>query len=171
LWSAHQLWCLVFLLLLLLRAGAAERNAVKAGLLYDTISGSNGFYFSPVEESVRSKMNVPFTIPSNADLEKAFIAGVWVCVFLGWGCAGGGCLGMCVVCFAGWEGGSVVVALWGCRGWGVWFGDIAQLDVVVSHSIATLTWRRPSLQVCILGCVDVEGAGSVQLMCGGVCRP
>jgi hypothetical protein len=56
-------------------AGAQERNAVKAGLLYDTISGSNGFYFSPVEESVRSKMNVPFTIPSNADLEKAFIAG------------------------------------------------------------------------------------------------
>jgi len=48
---------------------------VKAGLLYDTISSSNGFYFSPVEESVRSKMNVPFTIPSNADLEKAFIAG------------------------------------------------------------------------------------------------
>lgn len=50
---------------------------MKAGLLYDTISGSNGFYFSPVEESVRSKMNVPFTIPSNADLEKAFIAGGW----------------------------------------------------------------------------------------------
>lgn len=48
---------------------------MKAGLLYDTISSSNGFYFSPVEESVRSKMNVPFTIPSNADLEKAFIAG------------------------------------------------------------------------------------------------
>lgn len=58
-------------------AGAQDRNAVKAGLLYDTISGSNGFYFSPVEESVRSKMNVPFTIPSNADLEKAFIAGGW----------------------------------------------------------------------------------------------
>jgi hypothetical protein len=35
----------------------------KASLLYDTIAGSNGFYFSPVEESVRSKMNVPFTIP------------------------------------------------------------------------------------------------------------
>jgi len=55
-------------------AAAQERNAVKAGLLYDTISSSNGFYFSPVEESVRSKMNVPFTIPSNPDLEKAFIA-------------------------------------------------------------------------------------------------
>lgn len=31
---------------------------------------------------MRSKMNVPFTIPSNADLEKAFIAG-WL---LGWLC-------------------------------------------------------------------------------------
>lgn len=39
--------------------GARERNVKKAGLLYDTISASNGFYFSPVEESVRSKMNVP----------------------------------------------------------------------------------------------------------------
>lgn len=55
-------------------AAAQERNAVKAGLLYDTIAGSSGFYFSPVEESVRSKMNVPFTIPSNAELEKNFIA-------------------------------------------------------------------------------------------------
>lgn len=44
-------------------AGARERNVKKAQLLYDTIAGSNGFYFSPVEESVRSKMNVPFTIP------------------------------------------------------------------------------------------------------------
>jgi phosphoserine aminotransferase len=44
-------------------AAARERNVKKAGLLYDTIAGSNGFYFSPVEESVRSKMNVPFTIP------------------------------------------------------------------------------------------------------------
>jgi phosphoserine aminotransferase len=44
-------------------AAARERNVKKASLLYDTIAGSNGFYFSPVEESVRSKMNVPFTIP------------------------------------------------------------------------------------------------------------
>lgn len=67
--------CLLLLLLLSHPTAAQERNAVKAGLLYDTISASNGFYFSPVEESVRSKMNVPFTIPSSPDLEKAFIAG------------------------------------------------------------------------------------------------
>lgn len=64
---------------------ARERNVTKASLLYDTISGSNGFYFSPVEESVRSKMNVPFTIPSNPDLEKAFIAGACLCLCVGVG--------------------------------------------------------------------------------------
>lgn len=55
-------------------AAARERNVKKASLLYDTISASNGFYFSPVEESVRSKMNVPFTIPSKPELEKTFVA-------------------------------------------------------------------------------------------------
>eukprot|EP00775_Hariotina_reticulata_P001494 gene1494-1833_t len=54
--------------------GARQRNVAKAGLLYDTIASSNGFYFSPVEESVRSKMNVPFTIPSKPELEKTFVA-------------------------------------------------------------------------------------------------
>lgn len=29
-----------------------------------------GFYHNPVEPSVRSLMNVPFTIPSKPDLEK-----------------------------------------------------------------------------------------------------
>lgn len=42
--------------------------------MYDAIEGSNGFYSSPVEPSVRSNMNIPFTIPSSADLEKAFIS-------------------------------------------------------------------------------------------------
>lgn len=55
-------------------AGARERNVKKASLVYDTIANSNGFYFSPVEESVRSKMNVPFTIPSKPELEKTFVA-------------------------------------------------------------------------------------------------
>ncbi len=35
---------------------------------------SNGFYASPVDPPARSNMNVPFTIPSSADLEKVFIA-------------------------------------------------------------------------------------------------
>ncbi|KAI7844356.1 hypothetical protein COHA_002154 [Chlorella ohadii] len=47
---------------------------IKAKVLYDAIAGSNGFYNSPVDPAVRSLMNVPFTIPSNPDLEKEFIA-------------------------------------------------------------------------------------------------
>eukprot|EP00195_Chlamydomonas_chlamydogama_P010521 CAMPEP_0202899864 /NCGR_PEP_ID=MMETSP1392-20130828/9046_1 /ASSEMBLY_ACC=CAM_ASM_000868 /TAXON_ID=225041 /ORGANISM="Chlamydomonas chlamydogama, Strain SAG 11-48b" /LENGTH=401 /DNA_ID=CAMNT_0049586157 /DNA_START=97 /DNA_END=1302 /DNA_ORIENTATION=+ len=48
-------------------------NERKAKVLYDAIEASGGFYNSPVDPAVRSLMNVPFTIPSNADLEKAFI--------------------------------------------------------------------------------------------------
>lgn len=54
---------------------AVEKNNVaKANVLYDTIAGSNGFYNSPVDPAVRSLMNVPFTIPKSADLEKEFVA-------------------------------------------------------------------------------------------------
>lgn len=52
----------------------AKANAAKGKILYDTIDNSNGFYNSPVEPSVRSLMNVPFTIPKSADLEKEFVA-------------------------------------------------------------------------------------------------
>jgi phosphoserine aminotransferase len=45
-------------------------NEEKAKLLYDAIQASNGFYNNPVDPSCRSLMNVPFTIPSNPDLEK-----------------------------------------------------------------------------------------------------
>jgi len=48
-------------------------NKKKAGVLYEAIAASNGFYNSPVAPAVRSLMNVPFTIPSNAELEKAFV--------------------------------------------------------------------------------------------------
>jgi len=48
-------------------------NKKKAAVLYDAISDSKGFYASPVAPAVRSLMNVPFTIPKSADLEKAFI--------------------------------------------------------------------------------------------------
>lgn len=50
-----------------------KANVAKAKVLYDTIAGSNGFYVNPVDPSCRSLMNVPFTIPSNPDLEKAFV--------------------------------------------------------------------------------------------------
>jgi phosphoserine aminotransferase len=51
-----------------------ENNKKKAATVYDAIAGSGGFYANPVAEDVRSLMNVPFTIPSNADLEKEFIS-------------------------------------------------------------------------------------------------
>lgn len=50
-----------------------KNNEAKAKLLYDAITASNGFYSNPVDPANRSLMNVPFTIPSNPDLEKAFI--------------------------------------------------------------------------------------------------
>lgn len=50
-----------------------KHNAKKAAILYDAIAASNGFYNSPVDPKVRSMMNVPFTIPKSADLEKAFL--------------------------------------------------------------------------------------------------
>jgi phosphoserine aminotransferase len=48
-------------------------NQEKAAVLYDAIAASNGFYNSPVDPAARSAMNVPFTIPSSPDAEKAFV--------------------------------------------------------------------------------------------------
>lgn len=50
-----------------------ENNKAKAKVVYDAIADSGGFYRSPVDPSVQSLMNVPFTIPSNPDLEKEFV--------------------------------------------------------------------------------------------------
>lgn len=50
-----------------------EHNDKKAGLLYATIENSGGFYRCPVDPAYRSKMNVPFRLPSEA-LEATFIA-------------------------------------------------------------------------------------------------
>lgn len=52
-------------------AAMGERNRAKATLLYDYIDDS-GFYKNPVEKSVRSWMNVPFTLPSEA-LDAPFL--------------------------------------------------------------------------------------------------
>ncbi|RWR82158.1 phosphoserine aminotransferase 2, chloroplastic [Cinnamomum micranthum f. kanehirae] len=49
-----------------------KKNMKKAGILYDAIDGSGGFYRCPVEKSVRSLMNVPFTL-ERTDLEAEFI--------------------------------------------------------------------------------------------------
>jgi phosphoserine aminotransferase len=54
-------------------AGVGERNARKANLLYGYID-SQGFYKNPVNKADRSRMNVPFTLPS-ADLDAEFLKG------------------------------------------------------------------------------------------------
>jgi phosphoserine aminotransferase len=52
----------------------AEINARKAKKLYDYIDGSGGFYKNPVEVSCRSRMNIPFTLKSEA-LDEEFLKG------------------------------------------------------------------------------------------------
>ena len=53
--------------------GEVERkNQKKAEILYSAIDGSKGFYKCPVEKSVRSLMNVPFTL-EKSELEGEFI--------------------------------------------------------------------------------------------------
>ena len=54
--------------------GVKANNEAKAKLVYDAIEASSGFYTSPVEPSVRSNMNIPFTIPADAALEKEFLS-------------------------------------------------------------------------------------------------
>ncbi|GAB4856582.1 Phosphoserine aminotransferase [Ancistrocladus abbreviatus] len=49
-----------------------KRNKKKVELLYDAIDMSNGFFRCPVEKSVRSLMNVPFTL-EKSELEAEFI--------------------------------------------------------------------------------------------------
>ncbi|XP_028777261.1 phosphoserine aminotransferase 2, chloroplastic-like [Neltuma alba] len=49
-----------------------KKNKKKAEILYNAIDESNGFYRCPVEKSVRSLMNVPFTL-EKSELEGEFI--------------------------------------------------------------------------------------------------
>ncbi|KAI4386856.1 hypothetical protein MLD38_004746 [Melastoma candidum] len=53
-------------------AGVEKMNKKKADLLYRAIDESKGFYRCPVEKSVRSLMNVPFTL-EKSELEGDFI--------------------------------------------------------------------------------------------------
>ncbi|KAK3271581.1 hypothetical protein CYMTET_20081 [Cymbomonas tetramitiformis] len=50
-----------------------KNNKAKAAVIYDAISGSDGYYNCPVNDAVRSCMNIPFTM-ADSDLEKEFIA-------------------------------------------------------------------------------------------------
>jgi phosphoserine aminotransferase len=49
-----------------------KKNKKKAEILYNAIDESNGFFRCPVEKSVRSLMNVPFTL-EKSELEGEFI--------------------------------------------------------------------------------------------------
>lgn len=49
-----------------------KKNMKKAEILYNAIDESNGFYRCPVEKSVRSLMNVPFTL-EKSELEAEFV--------------------------------------------------------------------------------------------------
>ncbi|GMJ07871.1 phosphoserine aminotransferase 2 [Hibiscus trionum] len=49
-----------------------KKNEKKAGILYNAIDESKGFYRCPVEKSVRSLMNVPFTL-EKSELEAEFL--------------------------------------------------------------------------------------------------
>jgi phosphoserine aminotransferase len=51
-----------------------QLNCEKAGLLYEVIDGSQGFYRGHAQPDCRSVMNVTFRLP-NEDLEKKFLSG------------------------------------------------------------------------------------------------
>jgi phosphoserine aminotransferase len=53
-------------------AEIGKRNEAKAGLLYDAIDTSGGFYRGHAQQESRSLMNVTFRLPSE-DLEKEFV--------------------------------------------------------------------------------------------------
>ncbi|MDC7245460.1 MAG: phosphoserine transaminase [Sphaerochaetaceae bacterium] len=72
-----SIWAVKLVLEWIQKNGGAEgmdkRAALKSSLIYDVIDGSDGFYRSPVDKNVRSRMNVVFRMGSE-ELEKKFLA-------------------------------------------------------------------------------------------------
>lgn len=54
-------------------AGIEKQNRIKAGLIYDAIDQSGGYYRGHAEPGSRSLMNITFRLP-NEELEKTFVA-------------------------------------------------------------------------------------------------
>ena len=54
-------------------AEVTRRNEEKAGLIYDAIDASRGFYSGHAVPAARSRMNITFRLPT-AELEKKFLA-------------------------------------------------------------------------------------------------
>jgi len=53
--------------------GMARKNEERAGILYDAVDSSGGFYTGHADNGSRSLMNVTFRLPSE-ELEKKFVA-------------------------------------------------------------------------------------------------
>lgn len=72
-----QIWMIQLVLEWLKEKGgvqwAQDMAAQRSTLLYDAMAASGGYYACPVDEAVRSPMNVVFRLPTE-DLEKQFIA-------------------------------------------------------------------------------------------------
>ena len=52
-----------------------EANAIeRSNLFYNYIDSTDGYYSNKVEARYRSRMNIPFRICDNEELEKRFIA-------------------------------------------------------------------------------------------------
>ena len=52
-----------------------EEAGLKTGMLYEYIDSSDGYYSNPVDPRFRSRVNVPFRVKKDADLEKKFLEG------------------------------------------------------------------------------------------------
>lgn len=54
--------------------GEMERRAIeKSNMIYNLIDNSNGYYSSVVHPSCRSRMNVPYRVKNDEDLETKFL--------------------------------------------------------------------------------------------------
>ena len=51
-----------------------EESKLKSDMLYDCIDKSDGYYINSVDPAFRSRMNVPFRVRNDADLERKFVA-------------------------------------------------------------------------------------------------
>jgi phosphoserine aminotransferase len=63
-------------------AALGQRNERKARVVYDAIDGSGGFYRGHAAPESRSRMNVTFRLPGEAD-ERAFVAEATAAGFVG----------------------------------------------------------------------------------------
>lgn len=52
-----------------------ERSRLKSGSVYEAIRNSKGFYESPIDENVRSRVNIPFKLRGGADADAEFLKG------------------------------------------------------------------------------------------------